>query len=426
MSSDGKVTIGARLSYIEYNSDNDNAVVIILSGKEPAEWSRPDDDINQPAGTVLRRPFGNLPDLTCQLDGDHRDRLFALSLKGLAEGDVLYPGDLIMIGGNDSVVLEEATAAADGTVTAKVSKYASGFDGDSVTVRRPLLDRELDSKHVAVLPAFIWATGKYLSTATVTVSPIAGFTNRVYATCRFTAMGERGWSTTFFPPFRPPELRLKQDGETVAVARADDWIPMQAASQASFQLQTEPVDLASAGDYNIEFFWLSQEQILFLHWVMLHVGETADVLPVVGSHAIEGIHKAQEILAKDTEWASTYTCTIDELAERLEVSPKLIRSNVGALIHVNSPELGVSGALRIKGLSYNPHDARTEVVLDRDVRLLTSETRRQRARTLFGEVRGQLFTMSEEPPRTPGVFRAAAVSETDLTSGAAIPVGAVL
>ncbi len=423
VSSDGKVTIGA--DFVYNNSDNDNAVVIILSGKEPAEWSRPDDDINQPDGTVLRRPFGNLPDLTCQLDGDHRDRLFALSLKGLAEGDVLYPGDLIMIGGDDSVVLEEATAAADGTVTAKVSKYASEFDGASVTVRRPLLDRELDSKHVAVLLAFVWGAKKYLSTVAVTVSPIAGFANRVYATCRFTAMGERGWITTFAAPYRPPELRLKRDGETVAVAMADEWIPMQAASQESFQLQTEPVDLASAGDYNIEFCWPPGEQILLLHWVMLHVGETADVLPVVGSHAIEGIHKAQEILAKDTDWASTYTCTIDELAERLEISPKLIRSNVGALIHVNSPELGLSGALRIRGLAYNPHDARTEVVLDRDVRLLTRETRRQRARTLFGEVGGQLFTMSEEPPRTPGVLRAAAVSETDLASGAAIPVGAV-
>ena len=416
--SDGKVTITASSGD---NPDNNNAAVVILSGKEPAEWSRG----TTPVGTVLRRPLRSLPDLTCQLDGDHRDRVFALNLKGLAEEDVLYPGDLIMSGSNDWVVLEEAPAAAGGTVTAKTSKYVSGFDGDSVTVRRPLLDRELDSKHVAVLPALRSGDG-LLSTAAVTVSPIAGLTSRVHATCRFTAMGERGWSITGSAFSRPPELRLKRDGQEVAVVRADDWVAMQAASQESFQLQTEPVDLSSAGDYSIEFEWRAREQQIFLHWVMLHVGETADIVPVVGSHATEGIQKAQEILAKDNDWASTYTAAIDELAERLEVSPKLIRANVGALIHVNSPELGVSGALRIKGLAYNPHDARTEVVLDRDVRLLTRETRRQRARTRFGEVGGQLFTTSEEPPRTPGVFRAAAVSETDLGSDSAIPVGAVL
>ena len=234
-----------------------------------------------------------------------------------------------------------------------------------------------------------------------------------------------GWSSA--STHRPsPRLRLKLGDAVVPVATADDWHPIRGNDRESFRLQTDPVELSSAGSYSIEVVPPYYDVGLFLHWVMLHVGETADVVPVVGSHATEAIQKAQEVLGKDNDWASTYTCTIDELAERLEVSPKLIRSNVGALIHVNSPELGVSGALRIKGLAYNPLHARTEVVLDRDVRLLTRETRRQRARPRFGEVGGQLFTTSEEPPRTPGVFRAAAVSETDLASDAAIPVGAVL
>ena len=99
--SDGKVTITASSGF----SDFYQVAVVVVS--EPTAWSR-NTSGDVPRGMVLRRPLGSLPDLTCQLNGDQRSVL-ALNLKGLTEGDVLYPGDLIMIGGNSSVVLEEAT-----------------------------------------------------------------------------------------------------------------------------------------------------------------------------------------------------------------------------------------------------------------------------------------------------------------------------
>ena len=402
--SSGKLTIGASSAI---NGDNDHVVIIILSGSEPTAWSR---DATREA-FVSRRPLQSLPDLTCEADGDQED-IHILDLKGLTEGDTLYPGDLI--GG--LWVLEEATAASGGTVTVKTSGHVDVDDDDMVTVRRPLIDAEIGSGNMAVL------SGQTISTVAMTVRPIAGLANRVYASCRFTAMGPTGWGST-----NSPKLRLKQDGVEVAVATADGWAPTGEGDKGSFRVQTEPVELSDPGSYEIDFvigasFFGSW---LYLHWVMLHIGEVADVDPVVGSHATEAIQRTQKMLSKDSDWASTYSCLIDELADKLEVSPELIRSNVGALVHVNNPELGVSGALRIKGLAYNPYGARTEVALDRDVKLLTRETRRQKARTLFGEVDGQAFTTSEEPPRTAGVFRATAVSGADLTASTPVPVRAV-
>lgn len=352
-----------------------------------------------------------------------------LNVKGLTEGDALWPGDILVFSGAPKFVcVGEATAdsAGDATVAVMVPIGSTGIisDDDALDIIRPIPASPVGGNNALVFIGGRPAAASHVQTPNIGIRSLADL-SKVWARAWFACINATTGTQTGLPSGGADAVHL--DVHTVGLgevasadfAFADNEMDSLEVVQGVLTAEWE-IDEGHHEAW-LEFFPLKvnnqgrRNVTILLGWSM-HLGPDPDAPLIVGSHATRLFQAGQMALLAHRQWPATYVCTAQELVDEWGIDPNSPALGLGGTMRLKSATLGIDLLLRVVEVGYSPLDpAVKQLTLDTSPTLLTRQVNRTRARPLFVDLTVEVdadgraekvVLASEDPPPSPGVERA--------------------
>ena len=309
-----------------------------------------------------------------------------------------------------SVNLAPATTSGTGTVALPVSGIQAVSFADNLLMRLYLPPLRAGG---------IGAGQARLSSANggfqARIDPVINFRtvpgiDRLVVTATFVGVGATAWGNPNGPYIEVFEGTTTLVGTSYAVDERTDPAPSGFRYRGgTAQVIVDPWTASSmnirmryppGANYMTEMTWLTGVQVAL----------TREENPAIveGSQATRLFQAGQLALAASRSWPATYTATVEELASAWDLPTDSPAFQLGAYIHLTSPNAGIDEILRVTEIQFDPLDPKVKtLVLDTDPERITQLTSKQRGRAIFVDVdiqvdndgRGrETVLVSESPP----------------------------
>jgi hypothetical protein len=234
--------------------------------------------------------------------------------------------------------------------------------------------------------------------------------DRLVVTATFVGVGATAWGNPNGPYIEVFEGTTTLVGTSYAVDERTDPAPSGFRYRGgTAQVIVDPWTASSmnirmryppGANYMTEMTWLTGVQVAL----------TREENPAIveGSQATRLFQAGQLALAASRSWPATYTATVEELASAWDLPTDSPAFQLGAYIHLTSPNAGIDEILRVTEIQFDPLDPKVKtLVLDTDPERITQLTSKQRGRAIFVDVdiqvdndgRGrETVLVSESPP----------------------------
>jgi hypothetical protein len=239
------------------------------------------------------------------------------------------------------------------------------------------------------------------------LDPIFGFRvvpgiNRLVVTATFASISQNSWASP-----NGPYIEVFVDSVLEGTSYAVDERGGTGLRYLSGKAQVVIEEIGN-DDVEVRIRFPSNAVCTWLTGVQVALTREENPAIVEGSQATRLFQAGQLALAASRNWPATYTATVEELASAWDLPTDSPAFQLGAYIHLTSPNAGIDEILRVTEIQFDPLDPKVKtLVLDTDPERITQLTSKQRGRAIFVDVdiqvdndgRGrETVLVSESPP----------------------------